>query len=170
MNNVFTKIALALPFLTLVGCAAPDSDPAATSAADMSTTGRDAVRVEATWHYVVVRTPNIGDNGEEPLLTINLRVDDESVRGDGHTDFDGLEKPYALVPHADGSNERIELGFTGTSLDGFIQLYKVDEYTHDLLLNDADLAVVKQKGITVTLATNVGDIESDNAAVSAKNL
>lgn len=159
--------------LAIVGCAAPSSDDAASSsAAVVQGTGRDAVRVDAAWRWANNGdTPTIGDPAEAPVLGISVTVDDESVRADGHAGFDGMERPFALVPHADGSSERVELAFQGSGVDGYIQLYPVDHYasTGPIWLTEADLAVVKQQGITVGLDTNVGTIESDKYEVSEKN-
>jgi hypothetical protein len=152
-----TMLFAALASLAAVACSAP-AEVAASTSSDVTTSEETGLRVEATWARAITGTPTIGFDATTPVLDFSLRVDDGAIRG-AHAGFDGLERPYVLVPRADGSTTRLDLPFRYTTQEGFIQLHPVDVYDNDtFFVSEADLALVRDRGVTVGLETNVGDL------------
>lgn len=167
MNKPLLLAAL-LSLSSLVGCAAPDVDEAASSEAALASDG-PALRVDASWRRVVTGTPTYGFDATTPIVSLSARVNDASVRK-AHAGFDGYERVVAYVPKADGSSQRTELRFRYTTQEGYMQLYPVDIHEADsFFVSEADLAVIRRDGITVSLETNTGVVGGDNVAVVAKN-
>jgi hypothetical protein len=161
-----TMLFAALASLAAVACSAPAEEAASTSS-DV-TTEETGLRVEATWARAITGTPTSGFDATTPVLDFSLRVDDGAIRS-AHPSFDGLERPYVLVPRADGSTTRLDLPFRYTTQEGFIQLHPVDVYDNDtFFISEADLALVRDRGVTVGLDTNVGAITT-HIAVEARH-
>ncbi|MBX3231786.1 MAG: hypothetical protein KIT84_44355 [Labilithrix sp.] len=166
--NKTTLLAASLSLLSLVACAPADTEDAATSEDAFAADG-PALRVDATWRRVVTGTPTYGYDATTPMVAIGVRVNDAAVRRT-HPDFDGFERAVAYVPRADGTTERRELPFRYTTWQGYIQLYPVDVHeAAAFFVSEADLAVIRRDGITVTLETNAGVVGGDNVAVVANN-
>ena len=94
----------------------------------------------------------------QAAMDINVAVDDAKVRSqlDG---FDGMERPFALVPyqHGDGPVEwrKVDLGFEATDFDPKSHAVK-DEYTAQSI--DMTDNVADKYGIAVGMETNEGTV------------
>jgi len=152
----------------LAGCVTPvDAAEDVENIASAQTSALEpAVTIDAEWFRAVTRTPTYGDDGMSPFLTINVTVEDDLLRRSRPT-FDGFERPFALIPRADGDAvrwERLDLPFRATGLRGYIALRPYDAYetARAVPLSEADLAVISREGIAVGLDTNVGTIWAQN--------
>jgi hypothetical protein len=101
-------------------------------------------------------TPTYG-TPEKTALDVRLDVNDAYVRQ--QFDYDGFERPFAMVPHE--VNGQVEwrkeaLQYQGTSLGGYIDLKPVDHY--ELVEKDADRAAIAKYGIALGMDTNNGTV------------
>lgn len=152
-----TLFALAvLASLTASACASPAVEDTAADSAELAASG-PALRLEATWSRVVTGTPTIGFDATTPRIALSLRVDDAAIRRD-RPGFDGLERPRVLIPRADGETTQRDLPFRYTTHEGFIELHPVDVYDDALLVTEPDLARIQERGISLVLETNAGEI------------
>jgi hypothetical protein len=90
-------------------------------------------------------------------MAITVKVDDDAVRrqADG---FDGMERPFALVPREVNGQvqwNRVDLGYLGSRLESPNGRKIVDEYMSTGML---DPAAARKYGIAVGLDTNVGTL------------
>lgn len=96
---------------------------------------------------------------DQSSLGVRVKVDDARLRQqfDG---FDGLERPFALVPKEENGAvtwERHPLTYRGPGREGFYGERKVDQYELDALQN-VDRRALEQYGVAVGLETNVGTL------------
>lgn len=151
-----------------IGCAAPhdDADPnddgAASSSQDITSAKEPGLDVTASWRRVVTGVPTYGYDATEPFLTVGIGVDDGAVRA-AHPGFDGLERPFVLVPRAsdDGSVrwERVDLRYRGQSSRGYYGQIRIDRYeTEGVKLSEKDLAAALSLGVAAGIDSNVGTI------------
>lgn len=149
---------IALAALTAAACSAPASESEASTNDDLTSSDVEGLQIEAKWARVITGTPTIGFDATTPVIDVSLRVNDREIRA-AHPGFDGLERPYVLVPRADGSTTRLDLPFRYTTQEGFIELHPIDVYDNDtFFVTEADLALVRSRGVVVGLDTNVGAI------------
>lgn len=165
-------VALALVGCTAASAPAPADDGIETEQSLTSRSKEPGVEVTAAYGYAITGVQNIGDDATEPVLKVHVEVDDEALRK-AHPTFDGLERPFVLVPRAAAGGEpswkRIDLPYVGQSTRGYIAMRAIDPYERQLRVSYADLEIVRARGVSVGLDTNVGTLwaqaRDDNIAV-----
>ena len=101
-------------------------------------------------------TPTYG-TPEKSGVDVRLDVDDSQVRK--QFDYDGFERPFALVPtEVDGKVEwkREALQYQGSHLGGYIDLHSIDSY--ELNARDVNRDLVARYGIALGMDTNHGTV------------
>ncbi len=159
-------LIVSLAALSFQGCAlSPDEaldfgdETVAQSVASRREPGLD-VTVRTT--MVPTGIPTYGYNPQSPVITVQLRVTDSTLR-QRHPRFDGFERPFALVPGAAGGGVRwvrVPLVFRHTTRTGYYGQTPVDVYElgPSRLADLADLDRVESLGVAVGLDTNIGTL------------
>jgi hypothetical protein len=105
-------------------------------------------------------TPTYGYNPQAPVMTVELRVEDSTLR-QRRPRFNGLERPFALVPQAleGGATRwvRVPLTYQHTARAGYYGQIAVDVYSLGPA-RVADLDTLERLGVAVGLDTNVGTL------------
>ena len=163
-----TLFAVGFSLVSLVACAPGEDEAVAADEAALAG-DRPMLRVDASWRRVVTGVPTYGYDATTPSVRIGVEVNDAVVRR-ARPGFDGYERVVAYVPKAAGGSERRVLAFRYTTQRGYIELYPVDVHEGDaFFVTEADLAVIRRDGVTITLETNAGVVGGDKVEVVANN-
>src|SRR5687767_11020086 len=121
-SNVALFAALFAVFAAAPACAPrADDDDASASTTDAASEGQAlgaGVVVKASYAMVVTGTPTYGNDATEPVLNVEVEIDDAEVRRQ-HPGFDGYENVFVLVPNRDGGWQSSPLAWKGTAGRGY---------------------------------------------------
>lgn len=101
--------------------------------------------------------------GSEPKTALDVRLDVTDAYVKQQFDYDGFERPFALVPtEVNGKLEwkREALAYRGSHLGGYMDLEPVDSY--GLQDRNVDRGLVEKYGIALGLETNHGTVWLQN--------
>lgn len=146
---------------TLQACAVQSPPDEVETSTDQLSASPAAVEVLASTRRTVVGTPTYGAEATEPLLSVELRVED-ALLATAHPGFDGQERPFVLIPreeYGDVRWERIALHYRGQLSRGYFAERRLDVYdVSGVKLSEADLTLTRGLGVALGLETNVGTI------------
>lgn len=166
LRSAALSLVAALALASVTGCAAPPAEPADAAEAeaasqDLVSDKEPAVDVTARYRFVYTDTPTYGYEPKAALVDIEIVVDDARL-AKSRPGFDGYERAFALVPRTrDGRVvfERVELGYRGQSLRGYIAIRAVDRHGVDgLRLGEDEVPALLENGIAIGLETNRGTV------------
>lgn len=159
--------ALALSLSLLAGCAVeanPEAEGEAQSTEQSVVSAVEpGIDVEVKSRLVLIDTPTYGYYPTAPFVSVRILVEDAKLRAT-RPGFDGYERPFVLLPRADGPNgqvrwERQTPKYKGVTLRGYYAERRLDMYELDAQrMSEADFKLAREHGIAVGMDTNVGTI------------
>ncbi|HEU4407011.1 MAG TPA: hypothetical protein VFS43_17210 [Polyangiaceae bacterium] len=158
-SNFALFAALFAALAAAPACAPRDDDGASASTTDAATEGQSlgaGVVVKASYAIVVTGTPTYGNDATEPVLNVEIEVDDAEVRRQ-HPGFDGYESAFVLVPNRDGAWQPSPLAWKGSAGRGYYAQIRVDLHESQPIFG-VDVPTLEALGVAVGLTTNVGTL------------